>query len=73
MGNFNYFLHSAVSFIICIISQMMFHNIAISVLIACVVGVAKEIWDKYNPPHCCDIYDIIADCIGIGVFVILFL
>jgi len=65
-------LHALVSFIICWV--LLYGQSLSSVLFVCAValgiGAAKEMWDHYNPPHCCDLWDLFADLAGIMLFLV---
>ena len=47
-------------------------SLIFSLIITSIIGIAKEIYDKYTPGRECDIKDVIADALGIiaGIIIV---
>jgi hypothetical protein len=55
--------HIVVSFVLCIF--MGAFNLPFGILMTLAIGIGKEVWDKESGRGTADIYDILADFIGV--------
>jgi VanZ family protein len=62
--------HILVSFVI-MLTCFIFLSITLSLVLTLIVGIAKEVWDKYFGSGFCW-YDMLANCIGIALASILY-
>lgn len=66
-------LHITTSFLICValsaISSIIFHNpfvfASIGAVFTLIIGIIKEITDKYSEGHACEVKDVVCDSVGI--------
>jgi VanZ family protein len=63
--------HFVVSLLLMLMLSLVHVPLVWAAAITLVVGVAKEIYDKYCKKTYFDVYDLLADIIGIGVGFIL--
>jgi len=69
------FLHFTISFLLVTLFLHLF-ALPIAVLITFAIGIIKEIYDHISPHHAFDLYDIVANVVGIGfsvLFVLIFI
>lgn len=57
-------LHIIAGFLLGGIITCLTHSWAFGVAFSALVGLAKEMWDKYHPPHVSDFADFIATVVG---------
>ena len=52
------------SIVLCVVTSNFVSNYKIIVLLVILLGLGKEIKDKYDPNHRCELWDFVADVLG---------
>jgi len=64
-------LHFSGSVVLVILFSLFITNIHAAANAAIAIGIAKEVFDDHSPKHTSDVYDIVADAIGVTVGVLI--